>query len=83
MANCTPAVSCSFEHHAGDSMIWLGYSLILRENILEMVRELSSLFHFKQPHERTVGSTAIYLIPQRLSIFTNMHDFPGFEPRKA
>ncbi|PRD36099.1 UNVERIFIED_CONTAM: hypothetical protein NCL1_09697 [Trichonephila clavipes] len=31
----TPVVSCSFEHHTGDSTIWLDSTPILRENTLE------------------------------------------------
>ncbi|GFW64069.1 uncharacterized protein TNCV_707741 [Trichonephila clavipes] len=31
-ASLTPVVNCSFEHHTGDSTIWLGSALILREN---------------------------------------------------
>ncbi|GFU70325.1 hypothetical protein TNCV_2106641 [Trichonephila clavipes] len=58
-ARFTPVVYRSFEHHLGDSVIWLGSTPILRENHLTMVRSLLPLTHFHQPHERTCGSTAI------------------------
>ncbi|GFX21105.1 hypothetical protein TNCV_4366851 [Trichonephila clavipes] len=45
-------VSCSFEHHTGDCVIWLDSTPILRENILEVVKA------FHQPHKRTCGWTA-------------------------
>ncbi|GFU85059.1 hypothetical protein TNCV_1553221 [Trichonephila clavipes] len=51
---CTPVVSLSFEHHAGDSTIWLGSNPILR-----VVRGIPPVFPFHQPHEWTCGSTAI------------------------
>ncbi|GFU18868.1 hypothetical protein TNCV_1086011 [Trichonephila clavipes] len=55
----TPVVSLSFEHHAGDRTILLSSAPNLRENILEMDRGLSPLFHFHQSHRRTCSSTAV------------------------
>ncbi|GFV22619.1 hypothetical protein TNCV_2078101 [Trichonephila clavipes] len=45
----TPIVSRSFEHHTGDKTILLGFTAILREIILEVVRSLPPLFLFHQP----------------------------------
>ncbi|GFW46043.1 hypothetical protein TNCV_3276611 [Trichonephila clavipes] len=58
-ANCTPVVSSSFEHHAGDRALWIGSTPILREDTLGVIRDLPHLFPFHQPHERTCGSTAV------------------------
>ncbi|GFW96606.1 hypothetical protein TNCV_2846631 [Trichonephila clavipes] len=58
-AGCTPVVSRRFQHHTGDSTIRLGSTPILRENTLEVVRDLPPLFPFDQPHERTCGSMDI------------------------
>ncbi|GFT73151.1 hypothetical protein TNCV_2554371 [Trichonephila clavipes] len=41
-ARCTHAVSRNFLYHSGDSTIWLGSTPILRENILEVAKELNS-----------------------------------------
>ncbi|GFT31391.1 uncharacterized protein TNCV_608261 [Trichonephila clavipes] len=38
-----PVVSRSFDHHTGDSTIWINSTSILRENTLEVVRYLPSL----------------------------------------
>ncbi|GFW29236.1 hypothetical protein TNCV_4133091 [Trichonephila clavipes] len=50
---CTSVVHRRFEHHRGDSTTWLGFTSILRENNLEVVRGHLSIFSFYQPHERT------------------------------
>ncbi|GFX97221.1 hypothetical protein TNCV_557111 [Trichonephila clavipes] len=54
-ARCTPVVNRSFEHHTGDSTIWLVSTPILRENTLG----LPPLIPCRQPHVRTCGSTAV------------------------
>ncbi|GFV14025.1 uncharacterized protein TNCV_525021 [Trichonephila clavipes] len=50
----TPLVIRSFEHHAGDSTIWLDSTPILNypQNTLEVVKGLPPLFPFHQPHEK-------------------------------
>ncbi|GFW32046.1 hypothetical protein TNCV_2600721 [Trichonephila clavipes] len=77
----TPVVSLSFEHHASDTTIFLGFTPVLTENILGVVRGLPPLFPFHQPHER--DSTAIRrpschegTIHLQISMPS-----PGFEPR--
>ncbi|GFX91677.1 hypothetical protein TNCV_3682631 [Trichonephila clavipes] len=54
------AVIRIFEHHTGDGTIWLGSTLIMRENKYPGGGQglLISLFSFHQPHEKTCGSTA-------------------------
>ncbi|GFU96694.1 hypothetical protein TNCV_839191 [Trichonephila clavipes] len=52
-------VCCSFEHHAGDSSIWLISIPILWVNTLGVVRGLPPLFPFHQPHEMTCGLMTI------------------------
>ncbi|GFU86262.1 uncharacterized protein TNCV_369181 [Trichonephila clavipes] len=56
---CMPVISSSIEHQSGDNTICLGFTPILRENTLGVVRGLPPLFPFYQPHERTCDSTAI------------------------
>ncbi|GFS93094.1 hypothetical protein TNCV_532921 [Trichonephila clavipes] len=50
----THVVRLSFEHNAGDNMIWLGSTPSLRENTLKVVRGLPPLYPFPQTHEKTV-----------------------------
>ncbi|GFX20648.1 hypothetical protein TNCV_4269801 [Trichonephila clavipes] len=38
--DCMSAIIRSFEHHSGNSTIWLGFTPILRENTLGVVRNL-------------------------------------------
>ncbi|GFS67565.1 hypothetical protein TNCV_4362821 [Trichonephila clavipes] len=55
--DCAAVVSRSLEYHVYDSMFWVVSTPILRENTLGVVRDVSPLFLFHQPHERTYGST--------------------------
>ncbi|GFY21704.1 hypothetical protein TNCV_1168481 [Trichonephila clavipes] len=80
MANSlvTHVVSRSFEHHTGDRTIYLGFTPMLREKTLEVVRTFPPLF-LHQPHERTCSSTAILstLMQRRHYTFTKIHVFSG------
>ncbi|GFU65737.1 hypothetical protein TNCV_5058711 [Trichonephila clavipes] len=79
MSDQVPRMSCSFEHHTGDSMIWHGRAPILRENTLDVITGEGALFPFRQPHDRICGSTT----PCRkgnIHLRTSMPS-PGFEPR--
>ncbi|GFX79104.1 hypothetical protein TNCV_3913891 [Trichonephila clavipes] len=58
-ASCMPVVSRSFEHHTGDSTVFLVSTLILRENTLGVVRGIPPIFPFHQPQEGTCCSTVI------------------------
>ncbi|GFW60561.1 hypothetical protein TNCV_569081 [Trichonephila clavipes] len=46
-----PVVSCSFDYHAGDSTIWLGFTSILRENTWKMARDLPPLLSYHQTED--------------------------------
>ncbi|GFY11977.1 DUF1758 domain-containing protein [Trichonephila clavipes] len=50
-----PFAGPSFEHSTGDSAIWLGSASILRENTLEVIRDLPPHFPFHQPNERCIS----------------------------
>ncbi|GFT84732.1 hypothetical protein TNCV_2767381 [Trichonephila clavipes] len=75
----TPVVNLSLKHHGGDSTIWIGFTPILWENTLEVVKDLRRQFPFHQLHERTCGSTAIKItpMPRRHYTFTNTLIFSG------
>ncbi|GFV16018.1 hypothetical protein TNCV_3976731 [Trichonephila clavipes] len=47
-ARRTPVVNPSFEHHTGDTTIWLSSTPILRVYTPELFRDLPSLFLFHQ-----------------------------------
>ncbi|GFS88621.1 hypothetical protein TNCV_1462221 [Trichonephila clavipes] len=49
----------SSEHQAGDNTFWFGSTPYLRQNTLQSGQDLLLLFPFRQPHERTYGSTNI------------------------
>ncbi|GFX11707.1 hypothetical protein TNCV_4340531 [Trichonephila clavipes] len=51
----------SFDHHTGDSAIWLGFHPKLEEEHSGVVRGIPPLFPFHQPHERnaTAGSDVV------------------------
>ncbi|GFV43687.1 hypothetical protein TNCV_880131 [Trichonephila clavipes] len=55
----TLVVSLSFEHHASDSTILLGFTPIFKENTLGVVTGLPTLLPFHQRHEKTCGSMVI------------------------
>ncbi|GFT11960.1 hypothetical protein TNCV_725671 [Trichonephila clavipes] len=76
---CMPVVSCSFEHHVGDSTIWLGSIPILRENIrrwseasqlsspfTNLMRELAARWLFREPpcHKGTIHLQTSTLSPE-------------------
>ncbi|GFS87283.1 myosin-I heavy chain [Trichonephila clavipes] len=78
-AECTPVVSCIFEHHVGDSTTWLCSSPVLRESILEvgdqgpptnLTRGIAARRLFRVPPCRTGTIHVQTSLPS-----------PGFEPR--
>ncbi|GFW80711.1 hypothetical protein TNCV_3235631 [Trichonephila clavipes] len=74
-----PVIRHSFEHHAGDSTIWLGSIRILKE--VPPGGGQGLLFPLHQPHKRTGGSAAIQStpLPQKHYTFTNTHVFSGIQ----
>ncbi|GFU07139.1 hypothetical protein TNCV_1316051 [Trichonephila clavipes] len=53
-SNCTPVVARGLGYHTGDCTI-----VLARKTPYGRIKELSPLFPFHPPHERTCGSTAI------------------------
>ncbi|GFV93130.1 hypothetical protein TNCV_2552211 [Trichonephila clavipes] len=77
-----PVVSLCFEHHASESTTFLGSTPILRENTLESVRGLPSIFPFHQPHERTWVRWLIRItpFPKGTTHLQTCMPSPGFGP---
>ncbi|GFT79387.1 hypothetical protein TNCV_604091 [Trichonephila clavipes] len=76
-------VSHSFVHHSSDSTILLDSTIILRKNILGVVRGFLHLVPFHLAHERTCDSTAIQStpMPQRPIYLEACMPSSGFKPR--
>ncbi|GFW15171.1 hypothetical protein TNCV_173181 [Trichonephila clavipes] len=79
----TPVVSRSFEHHIGDSTIWLGFTPILRDDIWG--RSWAS--HLSSPSTNLTRGLAVRRLlivpPHRegtIHLQTSVPS-PGFEPR--
>ncbi|GFT33877.1 hypothetical protein TNCV_4383671 [Trichonephila clavipes] len=75
-------LSISFEHHAGDSTFWLGYTPIMRENTLDVVVGLATLlFSLASQEDLRLYGYLEYPMPQRHYTFTNIHVFSEIQTR--